>query len=119
MGAMVTIRHTLATAVANSGTVNVAYPSGYAEADLDPLTDYQVAINNNDVFRNGAGVTVAPGVSNIVVTNSSGISWPAGSDLIITMGRTDRLGSYNVTIGTAYNQAAAGDGSNPNYGQPA
>lgn len=119
MGSIVTIRHTLATAVANNGTVNLTYPSGYVEADLDPLTDYQLAVDKNDVYKNGAGVLVAPGVSNIVVTNQSGISWPAGSDLILTMGRTDRLGSYNLTIGTAYNQAAAGDGSNPNYAQPA
>lgn len=109
MGAIATVKHTLTAAVANNATVNLAYPSGFAEADLDPLTDYQLAVDKNDVYKNGAGVLVAPGVSNIVVTNQSGISWPSGAALLLTMGRTDRLGSYNLTLGPAYNQAKPGN----------
>lgn len=109
MGSIATVKHTLTAAVANNGTVNLAYPAGFNEAALDPLTDYQLALNKNDVFKNGAGVLVEPGVSNIVVTNQSGISWPQGSELILTLGRNDRLGSYNLTLGTAYNQAKPGN----------
>ena len=115
MGALATIKHTLTAAVANAGTVVVPYPAGFVQADLENVTDYAVAVNANDVFKNGAGVLLAFGAADITVTNQSGISWPIGSALIITVGRTDRNGSYNLTLGEAYNQAAAGDGSNPNY----
>ena len=109
MGAKATIKYTLNSAVANNGTVVVPYPSGFNQAALTGISDYQIAVNNNDVFKNGAGVLLTFGASDITVTNQSGASWATGSNLIITVGRDDRLGSYNLTIGPAYNQAKAGN----------
>lgn len=81
---------TLGTAVANAGTVTVAYPAGTDQdtftAPLASMTG-SVAINNNDVFpqaASGAGtIALTYGESNITVTNNTGAAWPVGSKLII------------------------------------
>ena len=109
MGAIANIRASLATAVADDGTFTLAYPSGASRASLRDSTGGSIAIGANDVWDEGAaGVEFTYGASTITVTNRSGISWAAGSDVVVSFGQTDRNGSYNLTIGTAANQAAPG-----------
>ena len=109
MGAIANTTATLATAVADDGTFTLAYPSGASRASLRDSTGGSIAIGVNDVWDEGAsGVEFTYGASTITVTNRSGITWAAGSDVVVSFGQTDRLGSYNLTVGTAANQAAPG-----------
>jgi hypothetical protein len=75
-----TINHTLTAAVANGATVTVAFPTGSVQADLANAGSY-VIVNDNDRYVHGAGVTVAVGASNVVITNGTGATWPIGTRL--------------------------------------
>lgn len=109
MGAIANIRATLASAVADDATFTLAYPSGATRASLRDSTGGNIAVGVNDVWDEGAsGVEFTYGASSITVTNRSGIAWAAGTDVVVSFGQTDRNGSYNLTIGTAANQAAPG-----------
>lgn len=109
MGAIANTTATLASVVADDGTFTVAYPSGTNRQTLRDSTGGSIVIGQNDVWDEGSsGVEFTYGASNITVTNRSGVSWAAGSDVVISFGQTDRNGSYNLTIGTAANQAAPG-----------
>lgn len=77
---------TLASAVAQNGTVVVPYPTGYAQADfiganLGATADAVLLLNDNDRFAGSAQVTYTYGSSNITVTNTSAITWPAGATI--------------------------------------
>lgn len=114
MGAIANQKYVLPAAVANAGTVVIpAYPAGFVQADLSATVGGRVAVNSNDVYpqaASGAGTVLFTfGASTITLTNNSGIPWPAGSELIVSYGVNNRNGSYNLTIGTAYNQAKAGN----------
>jgi hypothetical protein len=109
MGAIANIRATLASAVADDGTFTVAYPSGATRQSLRDTTGGSIAIGQNDVWDEGAsGVEFTYGASSITVTNRSGVTWAAGSDVVVSFGRTGRNGSYNLTLGTGADQAAPG-----------
>lgn len=118
MGAIANVKQTLAAAVANAGTVVIAaYPAGTDKALLDGTAGGVVAVNST-TYKQGAGagtVAIAYGASSITITNNTGETWPAGADFVASFGRTDKNGSYNLVIGTGRQDAAAGDGSNPNY----
>ena len=112
MGAIANIRATLASAVADDATFTLAYPSGATRASLRDSTGGSIAIGVNDVWDEGAsGVEFTYGASTITVTNRSGVTWAAGTDVVASFGQTDRNGSYNLTLGTAANQAAPGSGA--------
>lgn len=137
MSALGIVKTTLATAVADSATVAVAYPTGTTQGSLTGSTGGIVSINDGagGTFDQGAGgFTVSFGGSTITITNDSGIAWPIGAELTASFGRTAVNGSYNAitndvswgdisgkpstfppVIGTGADEAAAGDGSNPNY----
>ncbi len=98
MGAIATTKYTLASAVADGGTFTVAYPSGTDQALLTGTTGSSIAINANDVWKQGSGgATFTFGASNITVTNDSDVTWAAGSEVVISFGRRDINGSYNLT----------------------
>lgn len=101
MGSLANIKTILGTAVANAGTVVVAYPAGTNQALLTGTTGGSVAVNANDTYKqaaSGAGtVAFTFGASNITITNNSGATWPAGAELIASFGRVDINGSYNLT----------------------
>ena len=101
MGAVAYTKYQATTTTANNGTQTVPYPTGFVQADLTGSTDGVVVINGNDFYKQGAGV------SNITVTNTSGQTWPI-AELALSFGTTARKGSYNLTIGTSYGQAAKG-----------
>lgn len=112
MGAIANTTATLASAVADDGTFTLSYPAGASQASLRDSSGGSIAIGANDVWDEGAsGVEFTYGASTITVTNRSGITWAAGTDVVVSFGQTDRNGSYNLTLGTAANQAAPGTAS--------
>lgn len=83
----------LGAAVANAGTVTVSYPAGTDQAfftGANASADGAVVLNGNEVFRelpSGVRVNFTYGASNITLTNNTGLSWPAGSTLLVQLGR--------------------------------
>lgn len=104
---------TITSAVANGGTLTVSYPSGSSQATLNGTTGGTMTLNSNDTFvqaASGAGtVAYSFGASNITVTNNTGVTWQVGDIVRFGFGKNNRLGSYNLTIGTDANQAKAGN----------
>jgi len=78
------VRTTLTSAVADSGTFTVGYPSGYSQNDftggLAVSSGHYAIINNNDKWTSAASKMAATtfGASTITVTNNSGVTWNAG-----------------------------------------
>lgn len=75
---------TLAADVANNGTFTVAYPSGTSQtfftAGLGVPAGHYAIVNKNDQWTSGASkMSVTFGASNITITNTSGVTWTAGS----------------------------------------
>lgn len=89
---------TLASAVADEGTVTVAYPTGTAQADYvgnNAATDAVVTLNDNDVFQEAdPGIAISYGASNATLTNNTGEAWPAGATLRVQFAKAgnDRPG---------------------------
>lgn len=101
MGAIANKRHQMVADVANGATFTTAYPTGTTQASLLGSTGGQL-IYNQDKYpqaASGAGtVAFTFGASNITITNNTGVTLPAGSDLRLSFGKTDRKGSYNPAI---------------------
>ena len=108
----------LATAVANAGTLTVAYPAGTTQASFiganAAANTGAAVLNGNEVYpeaASGVRVNFTYGASDITVTNNTGITWPAGSTLRVQFGRAgaDRPGfapgpaivSLTTSVGTA------------------
>jgi hypothetical protein len=109
-----TTRATIATAVAPAATYTIpAYPSGTTQASLTGTTGGSMRLNNNDVFpqaASGAGtVAYTFNASTITVTNNTGVTWAVGDIVQFGFGNVPYNGSYNLVIGTQYNQAKAGN----------
>ena len=101
MGALGYTKTVLASAVADEGTVAIAYPTGLTQALLLGSTGGKVAIGNNDVYpqaASGVAVAFAFGASTITVTNNTDVTWAAGSELIASFGDTTNDGSYNADV---------------------
>lgn len=74
----------LSAAVENSGTFDVAYPTGFVQGDFDaglPVsTGHYAIVNGNDRWAaSDSKISVSFGASLITVTNSSAVTWAAGS----------------------------------------
>lgn len=112
MGAVANKTFTLASAVNDDATFTTTYPTGLTQADLQGSEGGQFGIGQ-DVWKQGVdpGVDIAFGASTITITNRSGGAFAAGEDVSLSLGQTARKGSYNLTLGSEYGQAAAGDGS--------
>lgn len=101
MGALTVTRLQLASAVANNGTFTVNYPSGMSQARLQGATGGRMIVDNDLAYAQGAsGFTVVYGASNMTVTNTTGGTLAAGSDILISFGRDTRNGSgvYNPPV---------------------
>lgn len=109
----------LAAAVANAGTLTVAYPSGTVQANFigsNVATNTgALVLNNNEVYPEaGSGVRVnfTYNGGDITVTNNTGVTWPAGSKVRVQFGRigNDRPGFSPgpaiVPVTTAFGTAA-------------
>ena len=118
----------LATAVANAGTVTLAYPAGTNQAFFTganaAANTGAVVLNGNEVYpeaSSGVRINLTYGASDITLTNNTGITWPAGSTLRVQLGRAgnDRPGfvpnpaitSLTTTVGTAADTIADGTGA--------
>ncbi len=91
----------LNAAVANAATVTVAYPAGFNQAALIGSTGGFTTINNNDVYQqlpSGVRVNYTFGASDITVTNNTGVTWPAGSDVLVSFGRSTIEGRYVPSV---------------------
>lgn len=98
MGALANKRFQLATAVAAAGTVVTTYPTGFVQADLLGSTGGALLVEGN-VWKQGAsGFTVVFGAADITITNTSGVTWAAGAEVVVSFGRVDINGSYNLTM---------------------
>ena len=86
-----TVELVLAAAVADNGTVTgIAYPSGTNQAFFtsgNASATGVAVLNGNDVYAEAATkVGITYGASTITLTNKSGVTWPAGSDVILQLG---------------------------------
>lgn len=72
-----------ATAVADDGTVTIAYPAGTNQAYFtggNAAANGQLVLNDSDVLEEGADkFSLTYGASNITLTNLSGAAWAAGT----------------------------------------
>lgn len=82
----------LASAVADAGTVTLAYPAGTNQAAFtgaNASADGGVTLNDNDFFpeaTSGVRVNFSYGSSDITLTNNTGLSWPAGTRIRAQLG---------------------------------
>lgn len=99
MGAIVNTKTTLASAVADDGTVVIPYPAGHTQASLQASTGGRVMVDQDGPFKQGVAdnVDFTFGASNITITNRANYTWPAGAELRISFGQIDINGSYNLT----------------------
>ncbi len=91
----------LASAVTNTSTVVVAYPTGMTQARLIGSTGGQ--LNHAGVTypqaASGAGTfAITFGASDITITNNSGVTWAAQDQIIISYGDTSLSGSYDTSM---------------------
>jgi hypothetical protein len=106
-----TVTHTLASAVADDGTVAIAYPTGQTRATLRGATGGDLTVNDGALGRYeqaDPGFSASFGASTITITNLSGLSWPAGSKIVVSFGDTPASGSYNLVQGSTKEKAQAG-----------
>lgn len=97
-----TLELSLAADVADSGTVTgIAYPSGTNQAFFTggAASATGVAIINfNDVYtEESTDITITYGASTITLTNGSGVTWPAGSEVLLQLGYASGLDADDVT----------------------
>lgn len=100
MGSLGYTKTTLAAAVADAGTVTVAYPTGTNQAGLSGSTGGDIVVDQQEYEQGVGGATFTFGASDITITNDTGTTWPAGAELIVSFGSTNDNGSYNpATLG--------------------
>lgn len=108
------VEHTLASAVADDGTVAIAYPSGQTRASLALSNGGKVVVDDGAYgswAEGSSGAEFTYGASTITVTNRSGLTWPAGSVLLASFGSSQNDGSYEVSVGTDPKDAKRGAGT--------
>lgn len=106
------VKQTLATAVANNGTVTVPYPTGTTRGSLAGSSSGDLTIDSGagGILNEGAAnFSLSYGASLITITNLSGYSWPAGAELRVSFGENAPTGSYNTTVGGAGGAAQPGE----------
>lgn len=108
MSSLGVVTHILASAVADDGTVAIAYPTGQTFLTLAGSTGGDLTVNDGaygawEQADPGFEVTTL-GASTITITNRSGLTWPAGATIRVSFGTEPRVGSYNPTVGGAEGQ---------------
>lgn len=84
-----TVAFTLASTVANAGTVTVGYPTDRSKGNYDWTTAKHVLVVNGNVYTAPKDFTLAfnANASSITVTNGSGGAWPSGASCRIQLER--------------------------------
>lgn len=104
----------LASAIADDGTLTLAYPAGTNQAyftGANAASDGVAIVNDNDVYPQAdPGIDLTYGASNITLTNRSGVAWPAGATVRVQLGRAgDNRPGFQP--GTAIADVAAAGGT--------
>lgn len=82
---------TLGSAVANGGTFTAGYPAGRDSGAYTGGIDHQAATNTLGLLKQTDGdISVSFGASSVTVTNSSGSTMPAGTEVWLQL---DRIGA--------------------------
>lgn len=90
-----TVSGTLASAVANGGTVAISYPGGATQRGLfSGGTNHRLVLNHTTLVP-PADITLSFGASSVTVTNGTGAAWAAGSSFVMQF---DELGSENAVV---------------------
>jgi hypothetical protein len=108
MSSLGIITAVLASDVADDGTVAVSYPTGQNAQTLAGSIGGDLTVGDGAYGaweQADPGFSVSYGASTITITNLSGITWPAGQTLRLSLGTVPRAGSYNLTAGGANGQA--------------
>jgi len=81
------VETTLAAAVANGGTLTVAYPDGRSKGNYSLADARHVMFVGQQEYHSPEDFTVTfnANASNITVTNGSGVSWPINSACILQL----------------------------------
>ena len=106
-----TVTHTLVSAVADDGTVAIAYPTGQSAATLTGTTGGDLTVNDGAYGRweqADPGFSATYGASTITITNLSGLTWPAGATIVVSFGDTPADGSYNLQVGSTKEKVKSG-----------
>jgi hypothetical protein len=89
----VVVQQTLAAAIADAGTLTLSYPSGTNQAYFtsgNAKASSVAIINDSDIWLQTASkIGVTFGASDITLTNSSGVTWAAGSKLVVGLAYAD------------------------------
>lgn len=97
-----TVEGVLASAVANSGTFTVSYPTGTAQTSFNAGlagTGSTLILNGNDKYTTaGATFSLTFGASDITVTNLSGATWPAGTSYILGLDQVNGDDIVSITL---------------------
>jgi hypothetical protein len=109
MGAIANVTTTLASSVANSATFTVSYPSGVTRYDLINTTGGRMSVDDVLYAQGASGFTAVFGATTITITNTTGVTLPAGAAIILSFGDVPRRNVYTPSIGTGADQAARGD----------
>lgn len=111
----------LGTAVADTGTVTLAYPTGTTQASFtgaNAAANTGVAyINDNDEYpeaSSGVRINLTYGGSDITLTNNTGQTWAAGSTVRVQLGRAgnDAPAFQAGTAITSLTDSSGGTASN-------
>ena len=95
MTAIANTSYTLAAALAPAGTFNVNYPSGFTQASFLGSLDGSVAVDTNDVYKQGnPGFGFTFNAGNITITNNTTQTFAINAVFIISFGTNTFKGSY-------------------------
>lgn len=107
----------LGSAIADDGTLTIAYPSGTDQAfftGANASATGAMTVNNNDVWQEAdPGISLTYGGSDITLTNLTGLTLAAGSALRIQLGYAgnDRPGFQPGPAITALTDSSGGTAS--------
>ena len=114
----VVVSQTLAAAIADAGTLTLSYPSGTNQAYFtsgNAKAASVAIINDSDIWLQTASkIGVTFGASDITLTNSSGVSWAAGSKLVVGLAYadgTDKFEGQKSAAITALTDSSGGTAS--------
>lgn len=90
---------TLGTAVGSpAGTVDVAYPAGFVQADFTSANASATAyliLNNNDRFEEvDDEFDINYDTTKVTITNKTGFTWPVGTELLVGLAFADPAGEF-------------------------
>lgn len=118
------IQGALASAVADAGTFDVAYPSRdlpevgkYNEGDFHLGVQHKLVMNGKELkFPENFGVTIDG--TDITITNKTGATWPADSDWYLEMQRPGKAAYRDGVTGARINRVGRSDVFVINLGAP-